>query len=69
MAIGEKKTVAQSQSLWCYPGKHTIPRGGEYVIRADGSQSCWECREIPCSEVLWLAEPPLIETRLAGAHS
>ena len=46
--MDEPKTNNRKMSLWCYPMRHEIKTGEQYVIRADGSQSCVEHRDVPC---------------------
>jgi hypothetical protein len=47
------------QGIHCDIGKHVIPKGGVYVMLPSGRLACPEHQH----------DEPLIETRLAGAHS
>lgn len=51
------RLVTLLQGVWCDGGRHRIPRGGTYLVLADGRLSCLEHRNEPAREV-----------SLAGAH-
>ncbi len=52
MAAEVVRTVAGRQGVWCFPGRHLLPLGSEYVHREhDGVSTCLEHRDVELKPV------------------